>query len=143
VVLAAQPALKWSAYLFFYGYVFALIAAGTFGVLFAPIDARYLLGLDVTHLPPLTAATTMSQYRFLRAIEIGLGVLAVVLRKEIYRERLFNRLFLAIMAGGIAARLIGLLFDGRPAWAQLFFLVYELIGIVLIFLYTRTTVRPR
>jgi hypothetical protein len=143
VVLAAQPVLKWGALLFFYGYVLALVAAGAFGMLLAPVDARYLLGLDVTHLQPLTAATTLSQYRFLRAIEAGLGVTLLVLRGEIYRERLFNRLFLAVMAGGIAARLIGLVFDGRPAWSQLFFLALELIGIVLIFLYTRTTVGPR
>lgn len=143
MVLAARPELKWGAYLFFYGYVFTLIAAGAFGMLLAPIEARFLLGLDVNHLMQSTAATTMSQYRFLRAIELGLGVTVLLLRKEIYRDRFFNRLFLAIMAGGIAARLLGLAFDGRPAWTQVFFLAYELVGIVLIFLYTRGTVRPR
>jgi hypothetical protein len=141
VVLAAKSALKGSAYVFFYGYVLTLIAAGAFGLLLARLDARYLLGLDLTHLSPLTAATTMSQYRFLRAIELGFGVIAFTFRHEIFRDRIFNRLFLVIMACGIAGRVLGFAIDGMPSVAMLFFLAFELVGIVLIFAYTRTSVR--
>ncbi len=143
MVLATNATLKWSAYLFFYGYVLTLIAAGAFGMLLPRLDARYLLGLDITQLSPLTAATTMSQYGFLRAMEIGFGVFAVVFRNEIFHDKVFNRLFLAIMACGIASRILGLVFDGIPSVPMLFFLTFELVGIVLIFAFTRMTLcRP-
>jgi len=143
VVLAAKSALKGSAHLFFYGYVLTLIAAGAFGLVLARLDARYLLGLDLSQLTPLTAATTMSQYRFLRAIELGFGVIAFRFRIEIFSDRTFNRLFLAVMACGIAGRVLGVVVDGTPSLPMLFFLVYELVGIALIFAYTRSTVRTR
>ncbi len=142
VVLATHSALKWPAYLFFYGYVLTLIAAGAFGMLLARLDVRYLLGLDLNQLSPLTAATTMSQYRFLRAIEVGFGAFAFTFRNEIFGDRIFNRLFLSVMACGVASRVLGLIFDGSPSVPMLFFLSFELVGIVLIFAYTRTTVRP-
>ncbi len=143
MVLATKSTLKWSAYLFFYGYVLTLIAAGAFGMLLARLDARYVLGLDITQLSPLVVATTLSQYRFLRAIELGFGVFAFTFRNQIFGDQVFNRLFLAIMACGIGSRILGLIFDGIPSSAMLFFLIYELVGIVLIFAYTRVTVRPR
>ena len=85
----------------------------------------------------------MSQYRFLRAIEIGFGVFAVRFRNQIFHDQVFNRLFLVIMAGGIAGRILGLVFDGIPSIAMLFFLTFEVVGITLIFAFTRETVRTR
>ena len=140
MVLAAKSALKGSAYLFFYGYVLTLIAAGAFGLVLARLDARYLLGLDLSQLTPLTAATTLSQYRFLRAIELGFGVIAFTFRNEIFHDRTFNRLFLVIMACGIAGRVLGVVIDGTPSLPMFFFLTFELVGIALIFAYTRSTV---
>lgn len=140
MVLAAKSALKGSAYLFFYGYVLTLIAAGAFGLVLARLDARYLLGLDLSQLTPLTAATTMSQYRFLRAIELGFGAIAFTFRNEIFHVRTFNRLFLAIMACGIGGRALGVIMDGTPSLPMFFFLTFELVGIALIFAYTRSTV---
>ncbi len=141
MVLGANAALRLPALAFFYGYVLTLIAAGALGMLLGRLDLRYLLGLDPAQLAPLTAATTLSQYRFLRAIELGFGVTAFWFRDAIFRERTWNGLFLAVMAAGITGRLLGLAFDGRPSIPMLFFLVFELIGITLIFTYSRATVR--
>ena len=143
MVSAGNLPLKWASYIFFYGYVGTLIVAGVWGVFFARIDMPLLLNVQIDHLPPVTAANLLSQYRFLRAIEIGFGVLAITFRNEIFHDQVFNRLFLVIMAGGIAGRILGLVFDGIPSIAMLFFLTFEVVGITLIFAFTRETVRTR
>jgi hypothetical protein len=85
----------------------------------------------------------VSQYRFFRAIECGFGAFAFRFRKAIFEKRVFNRLFLGTMFGGVAARTISLALDGPPFPAFYAFLLSELIGGTLIFIHTRTTLeRP-
>jgi hypothetical protein len=138
----AHPALRVTSTAFFFGYVLLLIAAGAAGAVLAGLDMRWLIGLKLGALDEDTKANLMSQYRFLRAIELGFGVFAVLHRHRIYRERFYNRLFLFVMGSGIAARLIGIAVDGSPSLAMYFFLATEAIGFVLIYVYTRTTVEP-
>jgi len=127
------------AAVFFYAYVITLVAAGVWGTFFATVDHRMLLQLDVAALPRLTAASVLSQYRFLRAIEFGFGAFALIFRKEIYSLRSFNQLFLSTMLFGGIARLISLPIDGQPLWFFYIFLGVEMVGVVVIFIHTRST----
>ncbi|MFL5350250.1 MAG: DUF4345 family protein [Hyalangium sp.] len=125
--------------IFFYGYVGLLIIAGGWGVLGARLDHRLLFGMDPSTLERRTGASLVSQYRFLRAIECGFGLFALLWRHEIFTERPFNRLFLATMTLGVVARVVSLLVEGRPRPIFYFFLGSEAIGAILIFAYTRGT----
>ena len=134
--------MKILSLIFFYGYVGFLVVFGALGVFTARLDHPILFMLQPESLPPKTSASLLSQYRFFRAIECGFGVFAFTCRKAIFNKRFFNRLFLGTMFGGVAARIVSLLLDGSPFPAFYGFLLSELVGGTLIFLYTRTTLEP-
>jgi hypothetical protein len=81
---------------------------------FAGVDQSVLIGLDLDELPAAVRANHMSQYRFLRAIELGFGLWAFIHRDDIHKVRAANRLFLFTMAAGVAARGIAVVTDGSP-----------------------------
>ena len=136
--------MKYLSYLLFYSYVLTLVLAGGWGAFGnAALDQRLLFDLDVRELPLTTAASVLSQYRFLRLIELGFGLFALLFIREIYQHPKFNALFLSIMSAGVLARALSWQVDGRPKPVFGFFLLYELAGVVVLFLYTRRTlVRP-
>ncbi|HEV2351330.1 MAG TPA: DUF4345 family protein [Terriglobia bacterium] len=131
--------MKVLTYLLYYGYVITLVLAGAWGVFFAAFDQRVLFHLDVQALAPITAASLVSQYRFLRAVEFGFGAFSVVYRREIFTRYGFNRLFLTTMGFGVAARVASLILDGPPLPVFNFFLIYELVSIISIYAYSRRT----
>jgi hypothetical protein len=134
----AHQTLRRASLVFFFVYVALLIVAGAWGMVGARVDMWVLLRLHLNDLPDRTAANLLSQYRFLRAIEIGFGVFALTHWRRIYSIRTYNRLFLSVMATGVAARLLSLGLDGGPSWWMYLFLGWELVGVVLIFLATRS-----
>lgn len=134
----AYHALRRVSLVFFYAYVALLIVAGAWGIVGARFDMRVLLQLHLHDVPHRTAANLLSQYRFLRAIELGFGVFALTHRRRIYNVRSYNRLFLSVMAAGVAARFVSLALDGIPSWWMFVFLGWELVGVILIFLATRS-----
>ena len=115
----ARTALKLATFALFYGYVGLLIVAGVSGIVFAEVDLPLLSGLDLDQVPAAAEANLLSQYRFLRAIELGFGVFALMHRHEIFENVRYNALFLSIMAAGVAARLLSLALDGKPSAAML------------------------
>lgn len=131
--------MKALSLLFFHGYVWTLILAGGIGVFSAQFDHRLLFDLPVSELKPQTAASVLSQYRFLRAIECGFGIFAFVFRREIFHQRVFNRVFLGTMFFGVTARIVSIFLDGQPFLIFHGFLIFELIGGVIILLHTRKT----
>ena len=122
----------------FGGYVALLIVAGAWGVVGARVDLPLLLHLPLDGLTPEAEANLLSQYRFLRAIELGFGLFALQFRREIFTHSAYNRLFLFTMAAGVVARLIGLAADGRPTGVMFGFLGWEAVGVVVIAWHTRT-----
>jgi len=134
--------MKWLAGLFFCAYAATLLIAGAWGACFARSDAQFLLHLDVRTLDHRTAASLLSQYRFLRAIECGFGLFSIVFRREIFVRDTFNRIFLATMAAGVIARLISLVVDGKPGAVFYLFAGYEIIGVFIISAYSRTVLEP-
>jgi len=127
---------------FFYSYVGALVIFGAVGIFTAQFDQKLLFHLNTDDLAAQTSASLLSQYRFSRAIELGFGLFAGIFRREIYQQRTFNRLFLATMALGVVGRTISLFIDGRPAIGFYVFIVWELLGVLVIFRYSRTTLKP-
>jgi hypothetical protein len=133
----AHPGLRRASLVFFWAYVATLVAAGAWGIVGARVDMPVLLRLHLGTLPARAAANLLGQYRFLRAIELGFGLFAVVFHRQIFRVRSYNRLFLSVMACGVGARLLSLAADGSPSFWMYIFLATELAGVVLIFLSTR------
>lgn len=135
--------LRGASLLFFYSYVGLLVGAGAEGMVFGRVDQSVLLGLHLDQLPHRVQADVMSQYRFLRGIELAFGVFAVVHRRDIYADCAFNRLFLFGMAAGLLGRALALPIDGSPDWWMYGFGIWELAGVIVIFAHTRTTVVPQ
>jgi hypothetical protein len=129
--------MKYLNGIFFYGYVLTLIVAGAWGLVAARWDMGALFDLDLKLLPATTAASLLSQYRFLRAIELGFGLFAWCFRDQIYTQRTHNRVFLAGMGAGVLARLFSIALDGNPKLIFHLFLLFELVGIVIIWLRSR------
>lgn len=141
MALAPDPPLRRLAWVLFYGYVLLLVAAGAWGIVGARLDMRWLLGVDLAGLSPRTEADLLSQYRFLRAMELGFGLFALRFRREIFAPGPHNGLFLLGMGAGVLARLWSLGADGRPGTPMLLFLAWELVGVCVIGLTTRVVRR--
>lgn len=131
------------AYFFFYTYVGLLVVAGLWGAFIgAKIDQKMLFDFDINSVNSTTAASILTQYRFLRLIEFGFGLFAFLFTQEIFTQRKFNYLFLGVMFLGVMARVVSYLVDGPPNWLFYFFAIYELVGVLLIFLYTQNKLQP-
>jgi hypothetical protein len=126
------------AYFFFYTYIGLVLLAGFWGAFAYPyLEFKHLLAVDLETMEEAARVNLLSQYRFLRALEFGYGLFALLFLKEIFSIRKFNLLFLAIMAGGILARLVSWWWDGTPNGWALFFLSYEAVGWVTIIIYSK------
>ena len=131
--------LKLAAYAFFIGYVVLLVAAGAWGLFFATFDFDHVLGLSLADADPQGRTNMLSQYRFLRAVEFGVGLLFIYYRHDVFNNLVFNRFFLLLMTAGVLARTISLITEGSPSPIFYSFLASELVGAALIYLYTRKT----
>lgn len=130
--------MKRIALAMFRGYIGLVCAAGFWGAFINPwFDHRWLFHMDVRALPEFERINMLSQYRFLRALELGFGLISISFVKEIFSQRVFNRLFLLSMGAGILARLTSIAFDGMPGGWMWAFLVYEFFAWWLIFFSTR------
>lgn len=129
--------MKHLSYFFFYTYVGLVLLAGFWGAFINPyFDFDLLFGLDTDTLVTDERINLLSQYRFLRALEFGFGLFSILFVRQIFAENTFNVLFLIIMGAGILARVVGWAVDGTANALTQFFMFYELIGWVLIFVYT-------
>jgi hypothetical protein len=130
--------MKLANYFFYYGYIGTVIIAGFWGAFINPyFDHNLLFHLNAHDLPDYTRINMLSQYRFLRVIELGFGIFAVIFVRNIFTEKKFNRLFLVIMTSGICARLVSIIVDGSPSGLMYSFLIFELAGVIIISLYSQ------
>lgn len=134
--------MKALSYIFFYTYIGLVVLAGFWGAfLGADFDHQLLFNLNTGTLNEQTRINLLSQYRFLRAMELGFGIFALTFRKEIFTIKKFNRVYLLIMTAGVLARAVSLIDDGPPSWFFYFFLIYEAVGVVVIYSYTKKRIR--
>jgi len=125
---------------FLYTYIGLVILAGFWGAFISPaFDFRFLFSLDPALLGTFERVNLISQYRFLRAIELGFGVFALLFQYEIFHDKKFNQLFLFIMFSGILARIVSFFAEGIPSSLFLFFLIYEGVGWMVIYRFSRST----
>jgi hypothetical protein len=133
--------MKKISYFFFYTYIGLVIVAGAWGAFINPTwDFAFLFGFFIEDLYDSERINILSQYRFLRAIELGFGIFSIMFFKEIFSEIKFNRLFLVIMGLGILARTVSWIVDGNPNLLTKFFLFYEALGWILISIYSKTSI---
>lgn len=115
---------------FLYTYAGLLVLAGLWGLIGSPrIDFRWLFHWDPRQLNAFPRVNLLSQYRFLRGLELGYGLAAFAYGRAILEDPRFTRVFLLLMALGAAGRMISCITDGRPSNLMLFFMLYELAGI--------------
>jgi hypothetical protein len=134
--------VKFLAYFFFYTYVGLMLVAGIWGAFFgAQLDQQLLFSLDTAELSSKTAASMLSQYRFLRLIEFGFAWFALAFTREIFSQPKYNRLFLTVMFLGVVARTVSLFAEGAPHGIFYLFAGWELAGVLLIFFYTRKEIQ--
>lgn len=128
--------MKAIAHFFFFTYVGLVVVAGFWGAFLNPVwDFDFLFSLDVKTLSDFERINLLSQYRFLRGLELGFGIFSLYFFKKIFSEIVLHRLFLTIMGLGILARIFSWLFDGNPGLLTKFFLIYEATGWCFIFGY--------
>ena len=124
-------------YFFYYTYIGLVIIAGFWGAFINPgFDYRLLFDFDVQSLPDFQRINMISQYRFLRAIELGFGIFSILFVKNIFSEKKFNTFFIFTMSAGVLARITSIVMDGSPSLLMYFFLGFELIGVLVIYFYS-------
>ncbi len=134
--------MKVLSYFFFYTYIGLVAIAGFWGAFLHPsFDFNLLFDMDINQATDFQRINMLSQYRFLRALELGFGIFSFIYARQIFNEIKFNTLFLFIMFSGIMARVFSIFIDGVPGKLACFFLIYESIGVMLIFFYTRNRVK--
>lgn len=128
-------------YFFYYAYIGMVIVAGFWGAFINPsYDYRLLFHFDTQTLTDYQRINMMSQYRFLRAIELGFGIFSVIFVKNIFTEGKFNKLFIFIMTAGVLSRITSMVMDGSPNFLMYIFFGFELIGVIVIYFYSRKLV---
>ena len=128
--------MKNLSYFFFYTYIGLVVLAGFWGAFIYPsMDFEILFKLNLSQLTEFERINLLSQYRFLRALELGFGLFSLVFVRDIFNDLKLNRLFLTIMGLGILARIFSWAFDGVPSYLTMFFMFYEAIGWIVIFIY--------
>jgi hypothetical protein len=101
----------------FYGWAGALLVLGGIGVFTGRWELAVIFHIDLERMGEEARANLLNQYRFLKGIEFGFGLFCFLFRQEIFRVPRFNRLFVAIVFFGAAARALAIALEGWPHWA--------------------------
>jgi hypothetical protein len=117
-----------------------LVAVGLAGILTARWELTRVFHFDPGQWPDDVRATFLNQYRFLKAIEFASGLACLTWCRAILSGGRAGRVFLVLVGGGIAARSIAWIGDGRPAPLFLGFLAAEVLvfAVTMLHFATRT-----
>ena len=125
------------AYFAVVAYGLMLFGVGLVGILTARWELLTVFGVDTNAIVP-DEATFINQYRFLKAVELGAGLFCLMQRRQILDgERIAAWPFMVIVGGGVAARSIAWVADGRPSLLFLGHLALETIVLVIVALHLR------
>lgn len=127
----------------FYAYLASLFGLGLFGFFLPATELRMLYGLSLDGWEPETAAALLHQYRILKAFVVGFAVFATVHRREIFRVRRYNFLFLFTMFAEVLARPLSLWRDGWPGTTLLAVTITEAVFALAILAWSRTQLEPK
>src|SRR4051794_18499628 len=110
----------------FWGYVGMLVGIGASGIFIAPWELGNFFKIPLGGLEKAAHATFLSQYRFLKAMELGFGIFSVIFRQQIFTQPAYHQFFLIVLFAGAGARSLSILIDGRPSNFFIAVTVYEL-----------------
>ena len=113
-----------------------LLLVGIAGIFTAEWELRHLYGLSFGEWPQ-AEATFLSQYRFLKGVELGAGAFCLILGPAIMSGGRAAVTFLMLIAGGILARAFAWAVDGTPAWPMLVFLGLETLVLAVYLVHLR------
>jgi hypothetical protein len=131
--------MRFFSKLLFFGWVAALVVLGGLGIFTGKWELATIFRIDLAGMSHEAQDNLLNQYRFLKAVEFGFGLFCVLFRREIYRNPLYNRLFLSIVFLGAAARALSIVVDGWPHWAFTAITVLEFLTFIVVALDTRRT----
>lgn len=94
-------------------YAAFFLASGVSGVLFAHIEFTGWFGVSVT--PPEAATDLLDQYRFMRAVEAGFGLLALTVRGRFFTDSDIRGALLIAFLLIPVARTVSMGIDGMPS----------------------------
>ncbi|MEP6999417.1 MAG: DUF4345 family protein [bacterium] len=118
---------------FFWGYVGMLVGIGASGIFIARWELTNFFKIPLDSLEKSAQATFLSQYRFLKGMELGFGIFAVVFRQQIFTLPAYHQFFLIVLFAGAGARALSMLIDGRPSNFFIVVTVFELVtGVLMI-----------
>jgi hypothetical protein len=115
-----------------WSFILVLVPWGVLGMLAPRFWYERVFGIDLASLGAARTAAVLSEFRFLQARELGVGLTALVLRKDILRSRRMGVLFAVLVALAPAARVIGFFSDGLPAMPIAGFALTELLFLVVL-----------
>lgn len=110
-----------------YVYIAVFVVSGAGSVLFAGPEMHIFFGLEPGALEGRAGASLLNQYRFLRAVELGFGLMLWVLRDRLFVDRAIRNVFLIAFFAIPVARAVSIALDGMPRWPFLALMVIELL----------------
>ena len=93
---------KISSFIFIF-YTWMFILSGLLSLLFAHIEIKPFLNLDLSVIDEVSVNNFFNQYRFLRAVELGFGLFCFYLKDDIFKNKKHNKSFYSIIVGIILA----------------------------------------
>jgi hypothetical protein len=117
----------------------ALVLLGGLGIFTGAWELQNVYQLPLAGMSQESRANLLNQYGYLKAIELGFGLFSLLFRKEIFKVPAFNRLFLAVVFVGVAARVLAIVVNGWPHWSFTGITVFELAAGIVVALYSRST----
>lgn len=112
------------------------VGVGLSGVLFGAWELEIFgsLSLDVT---------AMNQMRFLKAMELAMGLVLFALRRDALDSAVVNRAVVALLWVTPLARVVSLGLDGAPHWTFVALMIVELSGAIAMTAYYLSRFSPR
>lgn len=95
-------------------YAVAFLVSGLGGVFAAHEEMHLLFSLNLERTAADGGATLLNQYRFLRGVEAGFGLLMLLFRVEIFANKKHNAAFLFICFLLPFSRTLSIFIDGWP-----------------------------
>lgn len=122
-------------------YALVFIVSGIGSIVFA--RAEMSLFFDMSPGDDAAWASLLNQYRFLRAIEVGFGLVMWMQRRAFFTDATARRVLLPVLYLIPCARGVGLFVDGWPSWPWVALMIVELGLAVWFTLVTRRRGRRR
>lgn len=130
--------MKLSATFLFYLWAGAALFFGFTGMVAAPWELIVAFGADFSAMAEREQTSLLNQYRFLRGVEFGAGVLLLALRHEVLHDQRVGYLFVVVAGAGALGRLISMVIEGVPVWWTVGLFIIEAAAAIAVALYVRS-----